>query len=79
MCEHPMYRMWADRRRVELAAEEARAARRAAREVEKASWYEAWLIYKADQGWMPALRPRWWNILGWVRWLAQLLPPGKPN
>jgi hypothetical protein len=74
-----MYRMWADRHRVELAAEEARAARRAVREVEQASWHEAWRTYKADQGWMPALRPHWWNILGWVRWLAQLFPPGRPN
>lgn len=72
MTEHPLYRMWADRLDLEVAAEQARALRRAAREAEHAGWYEAWNTYKASHlhdGWKPMPRPRWWNIPGWVRFL----------
>jgi hypothetical protein len=81
MTEHPLYRMWMDRRDAEVAQEQARAARRAIREAEHAGWHEAWRTYKAHLtgAWQPEAMPRWWNILGWVRWLMRLHSPGRPN
>jgi hypothetical protein len=81
MDEHPIFRMWRDRLDEEVVQEEARAARRAVREAERAGWYEAWLAYKehlTDRRDVVAL-PRWWNLLGWARYLLRLHSPGRPN
>jgi hypothetical protein len=78
MEEDPQYRMWKNRLDSERAVERARADRKAARELERASWYQAWEAYK-DRLSVVAVavpRPRWWNLVGWVRWLLRLHAPG---
>ncbi|MEO7238226.1 MAG: hypothetical protein ABIZ96_06395 [Gemmatimonadales bacterium] len=81
MTEHPLLRMWRDRLEAELAQERARAARRAAREAEHANWEAAWRAYKGrlaeTRDGLPL--PRWWDILGWGRWLLRLHAPGRPG
>jgi hypothetical protein len=81
MTDHPLYRMWKEQLDRELAREAARAVRIAAREQERASWYQAWESYKArlsDTGRRQPL-PRWWNLIGWARWLLRLHAPGRPD
>ena len=77
--EHPMFRMWQDRLDAEKAQEQVRAALRATREAERAAWYEAWRAYKArlTETRDPARNPRWWDLVGWVRWLLRLHAPGR--
>ena len=79
--EHPLLRMWKDRLEVEVRQEQARAARRAQRQAEHASWLEAWSTYRDRKTeWRAAaLLPRWWNLTGWLRWLLRLHAPGRPN
>lgn len=74
MTEHPLYRMWKGRLEVERARETERAQRKAARERELASWYEAWRAYKAQsaKAYEAQPAPRWWDVLGWARWLLRL-------
>ncbi|HEY3013400.1 MAG TPA: hypothetical protein VGJ36_11670 [Gemmatimonadales bacterium] len=81
MTDHPLYRMWKDRLDADLAAGEARARRRAAREAELADWHEAWRTYKARRTELgePVPTPRWWDVLGWIRWVLRLHAPGRPN
>jgi len=79
--QHPQYRMWKDRLDGEQAAEQALAERRAARQLVRAGWHEAWVSYKArgqnSSGKIPL--PRWWNIPGWIRRLTKLHAPGRPG
>jgi hypothetical protein len=77
--EHPLYRMWKDRLDAELVREAAWVQRKAERERELADWYEAWHIYKARLGEVRTRvpLPRWWNLLGWLRWLMRLHAPGR--
>jgi hypothetical protein len=81
MNEHPLLRMWRDRLDAEVAQEQARAARLAAREAEHAGWHEAWRSYKArlteTRETVPL--PRWWDMPGWVRFLLRLHAPGRPD
>jgi hypothetical protein len=79
--QHPQYRMWKDRLETEQGVERARAELRAARELASADWHIAWASYKARRDHKGALipLPRWWNILGWVRWLMKLHAPGRPG
>lgn len=81
MDQTPLYLMWKDRLESEHALERARAERRAARELTRADWHVAWLSYKARRGdtGVPIPLPRWWNIVGWVRWLMKLHAPGRPG
>jgi hypothetical protein len=81
MNEHPLFRMWKERLDAELAREKQRTARRVAREAERAGWYEAWALYKRRHTEIrtPLVLPRWWNLLGWLRWLLRLHAPGRPN
>jgi hypothetical protein len=77
--EHPQYRMWKDRLESEEALEHSRAARRALRDAARVSWQQAWVSYKARRGILgrSVPRPRWWDIVGWVRWLLRLHAPGR--
>jgi hypothetical protein len=77
--EHPRYRMWKDLLEREEAIERARAERRAARELERTSWYAAWNSYKQRRSAVSVRGPlpRWWNVLGWIRWLLRLHAPGR--
>jgi hypothetical protein len=78
--EHPLYRMWKERLDVEVAREAAWVERKAERERARADWYEAWRAYKArlDEIRAPERLPRWWNLLGWLRWfMVHLHPPGR--
>ena len=81
MNEHPLLRMWTDRLEVERAQEQARAARRAAREAEHANWEAAWRTYKSRvaQRLDRVTSTRWWDVLGWARWLLRLHAPGRPD
>jgi hypothetical protein len=81
MSETPLCRMWQDRLAAEVAQEQLRSARRAARDAELASWHEAWLAYKASHGEKrpPSALPRWWQLVGWARWLLRLHAPGRPD
>lgn len=81
MDQHPQYKMWHDRWESEQSVERARVDQRARRELERASWYEAWHSYKARRGYLGVHYPlpRWWNLIGWVRWLLRLHAPGRPN
>src|SRR5688572_29729664 len=78
---HPLYQMWKDRLDTELIREQARADRRAVRARELAAWHEAWRAYKARSAaeYVPLPKPRWWNLLGWARWILRLHAPGRPN
>jgi len=77
--DHPLYRMWKERLELELAREAARAARIAARDEERVAWYQAWESYKSrlteTRSSLPL--PRWWNLIGWLRWLLRLHAPGR--
>jgi hypothetical protein len=79
MAEHPQYRMWKDRLDHERVNEQARNARRTARQAEYARWEEAWLSYKArlTSTVVAMRRPKWWNLPGWVLWLTRLHAPGR--
>ena len=79
MTEHPLYRMWKERLDADLASEAARVQRKAERDRERAEWYEAWHAYKARLGEVraPVPLPRWWNMIGWFRWLMRLHAPGR--
>lgn len=81
MTDHPLYRMWKERLELELAREAARAARIAARDEERVAWYQAWESYKSrlteTRSSLPL--PRWWNLIGWLRWLLRLHAPGRPG
>ena len=81
MNEHPLFRMWKDRLDEEDSRARAPAARRAEREAEEAGWYAAWVAYKGrgSRAWEPAVRPNWWNVVGWALWLLRLHAPGRPN
>ena len=81
MSEHPLYRMWKERLDEEHAWEAARATRRAARESELAGWYEAWHSYKdrLTEASTPTRLPRWWNLIGWIRWLLRRHAPSRPS
>jgi hypothetical protein len=81
MSETPLCRMWQDRLAAEVAQEQLRSARRAAREADLASWHEAWRTYKERHGEMRGSvpLPRWWQLLGWARWLLRLHAPGRPD
>ena len=78
---HPLYQMWKDRLDAELIREQERALRRVDRDRELAAWYEAWRAYKARSAeeYVPAAKPRWWNLLGWARWFLRLHAPGRPD
>lgn len=73
--------MWKDRLDEERTRELVRAARRAERQAEEASWYTAWVAYKerANRALEPGARPSWWNVVGWARWLLRLHAPGRPD
>jgi hypothetical protein len=77
--EHPQYRMWKDRLDAERQADAIRWARSAARELSRAEWQAAWASYKARiaAATVALPLPRWWNLLGWVRWLLRLHAPGR--
>jgi hypothetical protein len=64
MDEDPQYRMWKDRLDNELALEEARAARRATRELAQTSWHEAWAGYKARRNLASCTGPAELTIAG---------------
>jgi len=78
---HPLYQMWKDHLDTELVKQQARAERRAVRARELAAWHEAWRAYKARGAaeYVPLPKPRWWNLLGWARWILRLHAPGRPN
>lgn len=79
--EHPQFRMWRDRLDAEMAEQAARTARRAFRETEREQWYAAWHQYKKHHamGSNPVVRPRWWNVPGWLLYLMRLHAPGRPG
>jgi len=79
--EHPQLRMWRDRLDAELAQQAAHAARRAVREAEREEWYAAWHEYKKRYAmeYDGPVRPRWWNVPGWLLYLLRLHSPGRPN
>jgi hypothetical protein len=79
--EHPLFRMWKDRRDAEIARELERTVRRGEREREYARWLAAWVEYKArrTRSHPPAPKPRWWDLPGWGRWLFNLHAPGGRN
>lgn len=81
MDDHPQYRMWKDRLDNEQALENARSARRAVREQARAEWQATWLSYKARRtlATLALPLPRWWNLVGWVRWLLRLHAAGRPG
>jgi NAD-dependent DNA ligase len=78
---HPLYQMWKDRLDAELVREQARADRRAVRARELAAWHEAWRTYKAraTAEYVALPKPRWWNLLGWARWILRLHASGRPG
>jgi hypothetical protein len=73
--------MWKERLDAELAQQAAWAAHLAERERKQAGWHEAWRSYRGRLNALrsPAPRPRWWNLIGWIRWLFRLHAPGRPN
>jgi hypothetical protein len=72
--------MWKTRLDDEVDRGQALAARRAAREAERASWYAAWQSYKERSSEASRLRkPQWWNLPGWFMWLMRLHAAGRPN
>jgi hypothetical protein len=77
MSEHSLYRMWKDRLEAEIAREAERGARRAIRESERAAWDDAWRTYKSrlTEAYEAQPKPRWWDLLGWARWLLRLHSP----
>lgn len=79
MDEHPHYRMWKDRLDVEQETDAIRRARSVARELSRAEWHAAWASYKARiaAATVALPLPRWWNVVGWVRWLFRLHAPGR--
>jgi hypothetical protein len=79
--EHPLLRMWKDRLEAEMARDRELAAQRVTREMERAAWYVAWRAYKAHatEAREHVPNPRWWDLLGWVRWLVRLHAPGRPG
>lgn len=79
MNEHPLYRMWKDRFEAEQQADGIRLARIAVRELSRAEWQAAWNSYKARLAAVAVAipLPRWWNVVGWVRWLLRLHAPGR--
>jgi hypothetical protein len=78
--EHPLYRMWKARLDQDIEREQMLAARRAEREVERATWYAAWHSYKERSGQaVRARKPQWWNVPGWFMWLMRLHAAGRPD
>jgi hypothetical protein len=75
--DHPQYVMWKARLETELAAERARAARRAAKDADGEGRDQAWVHYRRlwYEGFLPGRGlPPWWHVGDWLRLLF-----GKPG
>ena len=75
--DHPQYTMWKARLEAELAAEGARAARRATWNADRDGRDAAWVHYRRlwHEGFLPGRGlPPWWHLRAWLRLLF-----GKPR